>query len=187
MDTSEPEVIKYLIYVPDWCLRLCLEWLQCVSTMVNPVECNYKPSNTHNQTSQTFWSWNPRRWDTRERGIKHWGPRSSVVQGAFCPEPRSHLVSDSQNQRGVVIESFVWFESWRYGCSMFFFARFSFILVIQLGLLRAFPEPLESFPTLIIAAAVSSHKDWTMISVTKFASSGHFNIEGFLFLYRRMT
>ena len=39
---------------------------------------------------------------------------------------------------------------------MFFTARVSFILVIQLGLLRAFPEPLESFPTLIIAAAVSS-------------------------------
>ena len=39
---------------------------------------------------------------------------------------------------------------------MFLIARVSFILVIQLGLLRAFPEPLESFPILIIAAAVNS-------------------------------
>ena len=57
-----------------------------------------------------------------------------------------------------MIGSFVWFATWGDGRSMCSsLLELVLYLVIQLGLLRAFPEPLESFPTLIIAAAVRSH------------------------------
>ena len=134
----------------------CQQWL------VDPVKCNYKPSNTHIQTSQTFWSWIPRRWDMGEQGDKTLGARIQCHHSGDFLSLRTSVASRLKFLKPTWGDDWklclIWLLCcWRDGCSIFFTARVSFILVIQLGLLRAFPEPLESFPTLIIAAAVSSH------------------------------